>query len=87
MGLHLTRHSQEKKSTVQPSHFGSSSSSVINKLLIIAEKHYQDIEEKALLSDDKQETFTSAGVHYAVGARLTALMALRAAEAIKGHSE
>ena len=51
----------------------------LNALHAIAKKYYVPLETVAAESDNAQEYFTSAGEHYVAGARLTAMMALRAA--------
>jgi hypothetical protein len=55
-------------------------------LLAIVEKYYAPIEKAASRSDDDQESFTSAGQHFAKGSRLTAMMALRAVSILSEKS-
>jgi hypothetical protein len=58
----------------------------LNALLAIAKNVYGPLEKLAAESDNKQEYFTSAGEHYVAGARLTAMMALRATALVSERS-
>ena len=81
MGSHVTHQVSQSEDVSLREKFAMNTnvSPRFEALLTIAKKYYGPAEVAAAKSDDEQEFFTSAGAHMAAGARLTAIMALRAA--------